>query len=63
MTKNMAKANETGEVKLYQQPGDVAVMVRYRGKVTTFQRPSRWGRRWKTSRLRAISSMNRSSES
>jgi hypothetical protein len=35
--KDMAKADETGEVKLYQQPGDVAVMVRYQGKVTTFR--------------------------
>ncbi len=35
--KDMARADETGFVKLFQQPGDVAVMVRYQGKVATFR--------------------------
>lgn len=35
--KDMARADENGHVKLFQQPGDVAVMVRYQGKVTTFR--------------------------
>jgi len=35
--KDMARTDETGHVKLFQQPGDVAVMVRYQGKVTTFR--------------------------
>jgi hypothetical protein len=35
--KDMAKADDHGHIQLYQQPGDVAVMVRYQGKVTTFR--------------------------
>jgi hypothetical protein len=35
--KDMAKSDETGLIKLYNQPGDVAVMVRYQAKVTTFR--------------------------
>lgn len=35
--KAMAKTSETGEVSLHDLPGDVAVMVRYQGKVTTFR--------------------------
>jgi hypothetical protein len=35
--KDMAKTEETGLVKLYQQPGDVAVMVRYQAKVAVFR--------------------------
>jgi hypothetical protein len=35
--KDMARTDETGLVQLYNQPGDVAVMVRYQGKVTTFR--------------------------
>src|SRR6185436_12190770 len=35
--KDMAKADDKGHIQLYQQPGDVAVMVRYQGKVTTFR--------------------------
>ncbi len=35
--KDMARTDETGLVRLYNQPGDVAVMVRYQGKVTTFR--------------------------
>jgi hypothetical protein len=35
--KDMAKTDETGLVKTYQQPGDVAVMVRYQAKVATFR--------------------------
>jgi hypothetical protein len=35
--KNMAQADETGLVKMFQQPGDVAVMVRYQAKVTAFR--------------------------
>jgi len=35
--KDMARADETGLIKLYNQPGDVAVMVRYQAKVTTFR--------------------------
>jgi hypothetical protein len=33
----MAETSETGEVKLFDLPGDVAVMIRYQGKVTTFR--------------------------
>ncbi|HKX60937.1 MAG TPA: DUF1549 and DUF1553 domain-containing protein [Verrucomicrobiae bacterium] len=35
--KDMARADETGLIKLYNQPGDVAVMVRYQAKVATFR--------------------------
>ena len=35
--KDMARAEESGLVKLYQQPGDVAVMVRYQAKVAVFR--------------------------
>ncbi len=35
--KDMARTEETGLVKLYQQPGDVAVMVRYQAKVAVFR--------------------------
>jgi len=35
--KEMAKTDESGLVTLYQQPGDVAVMVRYQAKVATFR--------------------------
>ena len=35
--KDMAKTDETGLVKLFQQPGDVAVMVRYQTQVATFR--------------------------
>src|SRR5262249_34620198 len=35
--KGMAEADENGFVKLADQPGDVAVMVRYQGKVATFR--------------------------
>ena len=35
--KAMAKTNETGRVQLFDLPGDVAVMVRYQGKVSTFR--------------------------
>jgi hypothetical protein len=35
--KEMAKADETGFVKLFEQPGDVAVMVRYQAKVAVFR--------------------------
>lgn len=35
--KDMAKSEESGLVKLYQQPGDVAVMVRYQAKVAVFR--------------------------
>jgi hypothetical protein len=35
--KDMAKVNETGHVQLFQQPGDVAVMVRYQAKVGVFR--------------------------
>jgi len=35
--KDMAKVDDTGYVSLYQQPGDVAVMVRYQAKVATFR--------------------------
>ena len=34
--KNLAETSETGLVKVYDQPGDVAVMVRYASKVATF---------------------------
>jgi hypothetical protein len=35
--KDMARADETGHVTLFQQPGDVAVMVRYQAKVAVFR--------------------------
>ncbi len=35
--KNMGEAGETGLFKLYDIPGDVAVMVRYQGKVAVFR--------------------------
>ena len=35
--KDMAKTEETGLVKLYQQPGDVAVMIRYQAQVAVFR--------------------------
>ncbi len=35
--KGMADTTETGMVKLFDLPGDVAVMVRYQGKVSTFR--------------------------
>lgn len=35
--KAMAETSETGGVKLFDLPGDVAVMIRYQGKVTTFR--------------------------
>ncbi len=35
--KAMAETNEQGLVTLYDLPGDVAVMVRYQGKVSTFR--------------------------
>jgi hypothetical protein len=35
--KDMARTEENGLVKLYQQPGDVAVMVRYQAKVAVFR--------------------------
>lgn len=35
--KSMAETTETGEVRLFDLPGDVAVMVRYQGQVATFR--------------------------
>jgi len=35
--KAMAETSETGRVTLFDLPGDVAVMVRYQGKVSTFR--------------------------
>ncbi|MFN0079362.1 MAG: DUF1549 and DUF1553 domain-containing protein [Prosthecobacter sp.] len=35
--KSMAETTEGGLVKLFDYPGDVAVMVRYQGKVSTFR--------------------------
>ena len=35
--KAMAETSETGRVQLFDLPGDVAVMVRYQGKVSTFR--------------------------
>lgn len=35
--KSMAETSETGRVTLFDLPGDVAVMVRYQGKVSTFR--------------------------
>jgi hypothetical protein len=35
--KDMARTDESGLVRLFQQPGDVAVMVRYQAKVAVFR--------------------------
>lgn len=35
--KEMAKADSDGYVKMFEQPGDVAIMVRYQAKVAVFQ--------------------------
>src|SRR5882672_1826921 len=35
--KGLAKSDETGQVKVFAQPGDVAVMVRYQAKVAVFR--------------------------
>ena len=35
--KDMAHVSENGQVELFQQPGDVAVMVRYQAKVAVFR--------------------------
>jgi hypothetical protein len=35
--KDMARTDEAGRVRLFQQPGDVAVMVRYQAKVAVFR--------------------------
>lgn len=35
--KTMAEADDAGHVKFFDQPGDVAIMVRYQGKVATFR--------------------------
>jgi len=35
--KSMAESDDGGHVKLFDQPGDVAIMVRYQGKVATFR--------------------------
>jgi len=35
--RDMARVEETGLVRLFSQPGDVAVMVRYQAKVATFR--------------------------
>lgn len=35
--KDMARTDESGHVRLFQQPGDVAVMVRYQAKVAVFR--------------------------
>ncbi len=35
--KDLAKSDETGHVKVFAQPGDVAVMVRYQAKVAVFR--------------------------
>ena len=35
--KSMAETDEGGHVQLFEQPGDVAIMVRYQGRVTTFR--------------------------
>ena len=35
--KDMARAEEDGYVRLFNQPGDVAIMVRYQAKVATFR--------------------------
>lgn len=35
--KNMATCDETGRVKVFEQPGDVGIMVRYQAKVAVFR--------------------------
>src|SRR5207247_10199985 len=35
--KEMASARENGQVQLFKQPGDVAVMVRYQARVAVFR--------------------------
>src|SRR5205823_13992885 len=35
--KNLATSDENGRVKVFSQPGDVAVMVRYQAKVAVFR--------------------------
>jgi hypothetical protein len=35
--KDMARAEDNGLVRLYRQPGDVAVMIRYQAKVDVFR--------------------------
>ena len=35
--KEMARSDETGYLKLFEQPGDVAVMVRYQARVAVFR--------------------------
>lgn len=35
--KEMAKAEDTGRIQLFEQPGDVAVMIRYQAKVAVFR--------------------------
>ncbi len=35
--KSLAKTDETGLVKVFEQPGDVAVMIRYQAKVAVFR--------------------------
>ena len=35
--KEMARTDETGCMKLFDQPGDVAVMVRYQARVAVFR--------------------------
>src|SRR5207249_10366325 len=35
--KGLAKTDETGRVKVFAEPGDVAVMVRYQAKVAVFR--------------------------
>jgi hypothetical protein len=35
--KNLARSDETGHVKVFAQPGDVAVMVRYQARVAVFR--------------------------
>ena len=35
--KEIGKAESTGRVSVFQQPGDVGVMIRYQGKVAVFQ--------------------------
>src|SRR5437868_3162742 len=35
--KNMASTDENGRVKIFETPGDVAVMVRYQSKVAVFR--------------------------
>jgi hypothetical protein len=35
--KNMAKADASGRVTVFEQPGDVAVMIRYQAKVAVFR--------------------------